>query len=266
MDQHFSFNKLLNNDEIVPIKKEWLNSLTSPQDGMWEHFRENGQIWKILLDKNIIGYASIDEDNQLLQFYVTSKYLPKGENIFKAFIIENKIQSGIVGTNNLVYLSMALNNVKTLKVHTCLFRNFHKVVIAEKEGILKVCQNEDLNRIVDFCHFSLGAPKEWLVSYIGELILKKEIFSFEKNNKIIGTCEVRRSTTSPNFADIGMVVSPDFRKLGYGTFLLHKAKTMALEWGKIPICSCEKNNIGSLKAIQNCGFVSMHQLLAVTFR
>lgn len=62
-----------------------------------------------------------------------------------------------------------------------------------------------------------------------------------------------------------MIVSPDYRREGYGTYLLSRAKAIALEWGKIPICSCEKGNVGSLKSIHNSGFISMHQFLSITF-
>jgi len=112
----------------------------------------------------------------------------------------------------------------------------------------------------------MEAPKEWLVGYIGGLIEKGEIFSLKDGNEIIGTCEVRKSITAPKYADIGMVVSPDYRRKGYGTYLLNKAKTLALEWGRTPICSCEKNNVGSIKSINNCGFVSMYQLLSIVFK
>ena len=95
---------------------------------------------------------------------------------------------------------------------------------------------------------------------------KGEIFSLEDGDEIIGTCEVRKSITAPEFADIGMVVSPAYRRKGYGTYLLNRAKTIALEWGKTPICSCEKDNIGSVKSIHNCGFVSKYQLLSIDFK
>jgi len=254
----------MNVDEITHFKNEWLSSLTSPQDGMWESFRNNAVNWGIVCEHEMIGYASVGEGNQLLQFYISPKYLSQGELIFKEFINKMKIKTGIVGTNNLIYLSIAVNFVKKLSVNTYLFRNNYEVNIEEKEGILKECQNEDIERIVNFCHYSMGAPKEWLVGYIGGLIEKKEIFSFEDKDEIIGTCEIRKSTTAIGFADIGMVVSPDFRRKGYGTYL-NRAKKIALKWGKTPICSCEKDNIGSVKSIQNCGFVSMYQLLSISF-
>ena len=214
----------------------------------------------------MIGYASKGEGNQLLQFYISPKYLLKGEVIFKELINKLKIKAGIVGTNNLSYLSIALGFVKHLAIHTYLFRNNYEVFIEEKEGELKDCEKSDLERIVNFFHNSMGAPKEWLVNYVGKLIEKREIFFLENKDEIIGTCEVRISRTAPKFADIGMVVSPSYRRKGYGTYLLYKAKGIALERGKIPICSCEKDNIGSIKSINNCGFVSIYQLLTISFK
>ena len=266
MKRNYSFHKVAHVDELAMLKNEWLDSLTSPQDGMWEFFRNNTMNWEIACDDERIGYASVGEGNQLLQFYISPKYLWKGEVIFKEFIDKMEIKTGIVGTNNLSYLSIALNFVKELNVNTYLFRNTYEVNIEEKDGILKECQNEDIERIVNFYHYSMRAPKEWLIGYIGGLIEKREIFTLEDGDKIIGTCEVRNSATAPEFADIGMVVSPDYRRQGYGTFLLNKAKTIALEWGKTPICSCEKDNVGSIKSIDNCGFVSKYQLLSIAFK
>ena len=264
MERNYSFKEVTNIDELAELKNEWLNSLSSPQDGMWESFRNSAMSWGIVYDQKIIGYASVDQDNKLLQFYISPIHFSQGEDIFKAFIFKMKIKTGIVGTNNLGYLSVALNFVKELSVNTYLFRNYTEVSIEEKEGILKECQEGDIDRIVNFCHYSMGAPKEWLVGYIGGLIEKKEIFCLENNDKIIGTCEIRKSTTL-GFADIGMVVSPDFRRKGYGTYLLNKAKKIALEREMTPICSCEKENIGSIKSIHNCGFVSKYQLLSISF-
>lgn len=263
---NYRFSKIIEVDELAILKKNWLDSLTSPQDGMWDSFRDGAEDWGIFENGEMIGYGSKGEGNELLQFYILPTHLWKGEDIFKDFIDLLQIKTGIVGTNNLVYLSFALVFVKDLAIHTYLFRNTYEIFVEEKEGELKSCEESDLVRIVKFCYISMGAPKEWLAKYIGTLIARREMFFLEHKNEIIGTCEVRRSKTAPKFADIGMVVSPSYRRQGYGTYLLHKAKEIALERGKIPICSCEKDNIGSKKSIHNCGFVSMNQLLRVSFK
>ncbi len=253
------------NSELVELKNEWQSSLASPQDGMWESFRNSAVHWEIRKVDQMIGYACVNENNQLLQFYITPKHLSQGEFIFKEFIQGVKIEKGIVGTNNPTYLSIALNFANKLEVNTCLFSNRLERTIPKKDGTLKECQTEDIERIVDFCNYAMGAPKEWLTGYISNLVKKGEVYVLENNKTIIGTCEIRKSTTASDFADIGMIVSPDHRRKGYGTYLLDKAASISTEWDRQPICSCEKQNIGSLKSIQKCGFVSKHQLLSITF-
>ena len=265
MKPDHSFIQVKDVDELAELKTEWLQSLTSPQDGMWEFFRNSGIHWSIYVDTKMIGYASIGEENQLLQFYITPKCQERAKVIFRDFIDRMNIKNGLVGTNNLNFLSTAINFVKELNVHTCLFRDSYGVNIEAKGGVLRECQVSDLEKIVNFCHYSMGAPKDWLQGYIGELVNNKEIYFFEKEGAIIGTCEVRKSNSAKGFADIGMVVSPDFRLQGYGTYLLNRARPIALEGGNIPICSCEKDNIGSLKSIHNCGFTSNYQLLMIKF-
>ena len=253
-------------DAISNLKEHWLASLTRPQDGMWASFRDGAKYWGIQSDNLFIGYACANEQQQLLQFYVLPKYLPQGISLFEQFIELTNIKHGVVGTNNPVFLSLALHFAQSVEVHTYLFNDHFKVTLADRDGHLHQCSPSDLERVVDFCHYSIGAPKEWLHQYIGGLIEKEEVFTFENASETIGTCEVRKSISDPRFTDIGMIVSPDHRKKGYGTYLLHKAKTIALDQGQTPICSCEKENIGSLKSIHNCGFRSIHQLLTFNFK
>lgn len=45
----------------------------------------------------------------------------------------------------------------------------------------------------------------------------------------------------------------------------NRAAHIALDNGKLPICSCEKVNLGSLKSIYKNRFVSTYELLSVEF-
>lgn len=265
MQQDYNFREASSTETLVHLKEQWMANLTRPQDGMWESFRNNAKQIEISKQEKVIGYACIGEGNQLLQFYVLPKQMEQGLTIFQQFIKQFQIERGMVGTNNPVYLSLALHFLEKMDIHTYLFEDCFESKVKEKDGIFRKGTAADLEKIVDFCHYSMGAPKAWLTGYIGDLIGKGEVFLLENTAVIIGTCEVRKSTAAPAYADIGMIVSPDFRKQGYGSFLLNKAKTIAIEWKKTPICSCEKGNVGSLKSIHNCGFTSKHQLLAVSF-
>ncbi|MEO1654313.1 MAG: GNAT family N-acetyltransferase, partial [Bacteroidota bacterium] len=176
-----------------------------------------------------------------------------------------KIKKALVGTHNPQFLSLALHFVKELKIHTYLFRESLDVSVEEKKGAFSPANSIDLEQIVDFGQLSTEGNKEWLRGYFAKLIEKGALFQLIAKGQIIGTCEVRKSITHPAHADIGMIVSPEFRGQGYGTFLLNKAKTIAQEWGRIPICSCEKDNPASFQAISHCGFRSNFQLLEISF-
>ena len=262
----YKFNKITDADVLSPLKTDWQKSLTAPQDGMWEVFREYADQWKITCGDKTVGYACVNDENCLLQFYLVPNSMKDGVSVFEQFIEQEKIQNGLVGTNNPIFLSLALHAQQKINIHTYLFTDFLDLNTGEKEGTLKTAKDEDLERITEFCHIAMGAPKEWLSGYLGNLISRVELFSFENNGEFLGTCEVRKSDTSPDIADVGMVVSPDHRRKGMGTFLLGKAKEKARELNRKAICSCEKDNIGSLKSIQNNGFRSINQLLSVEFK
>lgn len=250
---------------LQSLKQEWHKTLVAPQDDMWEAFTEQAMHWAIVKEDQTIGYAVVNEENCLLQFFINASWLPEGVAIFQEFILQQKITQAIIGTNNPICLSIAMHIQKTVSVHTYLFADMQSVGLKERSSTLKNAGPDDLERVVDFCQMSMGAPKAWLNVYIGNLINRSEFFILEEGAEILGTCEVRKSESNPSVAAVGMVVSPEHRKQRVGTYLLGKAKEIALQWGRQAICSCEKDNIGSLKAIQNNGFRSIHQMLGMEF-
>ena len=152
-----------------------------------------------------------------------------------------------------------------MNVDTYLFTNYLDSIIEENEKQVRPTESDELDKLVNFYHGSMDAPKEWLNSYLGNLNNKRELFVLEEGPEILGVCEVRRSESDSSIANIGMVVSTQHRRKGLGTYLLSKAKEIAISWDKQPICSCEKDNIGSLKSIQRSGFRSIHQMLYMEF-
>lgn len=261
----FDFNKITDTSTILPLKEEWRKTLTGPQDDMWEAFTEYADHWALKEEDETIGYACVNEENLLLQFFVLSPEIQHGITVFQQFLQQQNINKALIGTNNPACLSLAMHFQKKLEVHTYLFTDFLHVTPVEKEGILRSAGSTDLEKVVDFCHISMGGPKEWLTGYLGNLIAKEALFMFEDGAEILGTCEVRKSENNPAVANIGMVVSATHRRKSLGTFLLGKAKGIAIQQGKQPICSCEKDNIGSLKSIERNGFRSLHQMLSIEF-
>jgi GNAT superfamily N-acetyltransferase len=232
---------------------------------MWEIFRDTAEHWAFTADNQVIGYACANEEHGLMQFYLSPKWQHNRVGTLKNFLQREGITKGIVGTNNPVFLSAALELLQSVEVDTYLFTDQHQTVGEEKAGDFLAAKEEDLDRLIDFYRLSIGAPEPWLRGYLGSHIERGEIFFLKQQDIIIGACEVRKSDSNNSIADLGMVISPNFRRQGYGTFLLGKAKGVAHEWARASICSCEKANLGSTRSIRKNGFRSRHQLLRVTF-
>ena len=251
--------------QIQFIKTHWRENLLAPQDDMWEAFMEMAVQWEIRLNEEIIGYACVNDDNILLQFYLLPFWLNHKEKLFEQFIKQQNIKKAILGTNNPVPLSSAMPFQKAIKVHTSLFTDLVKLDKIEKKETLTLAKTEDLDHLVDFCLESIGAPKEWSQGYFENLIVKQELFMLMNQGEIQGTCEVRKSIYDKKVAHIGMIVSCQYRRKGLGTYLLGLAKEIAIDWNRHPVCSCECDNLGSLKSIQNNGFRSKYQILSMEF-
>ncbi len=259
------FSQVADTMPLEPLKIAWRKSLTAPQDDMWESFIDQADHWAIHFNNQTVGYACVNKNNRLLQFFVVPQWLPEGTLVFEQFIHQLNIKEAIIGTNNPLCLSVAMHFQESIQIEGYLFADFLPAKVSEKEGTVSLAKIEQLEKLVEFCQQGSGGPSEWLNGYLGNLINKGELFVFEYEGETLGTFEVRTSDSNPNVANIGMIVSPRHRKQGLGTFLLGKAKETALAWGKQPICGCDKDNTGSLKCIHNNGFRSIHQMLRLKF-
>lgn len=260
----YQFEEIAESDSAIEMEMECQNSLLSPQDGMWESFRKSSEYWFVKKENQKIGYYNLHQDFGLIQFYIKSDFENEANQIFGELIKSQKINKAIVGTNHPIFQKAANHFCKEKKKHTYLFELGEEIFFEEKQGDFRLSKETDLERIVQFCKISIGAPEEWLKKYVLDLIKKQEHYFLELNHEIIGISEVRKSISQKGIADIGMIVNPKFRRKGYGTYLLNKGKTIAIENQLKPICSCEVDNIGSFKSIQKCGFQSTHQLLKMT--
>lgn len=258
-------SKVTDLTSLTELRKSWRAQLTGPQDGMWEIFRDTAEHWVFTTSDQQVGYACVSEEHGLIQFYLSPEWQDQRVATLQNFLRQEGLGKGMVGTNNPVFLSAALEVMQAVEVDTYLFTDQLGVMTEEKPGDLKPATKEDLDQLIGFYHYCIGAPEFWLRGYLGNHIQRGEVFYLVQSDTIVGACEVRKSDSNEGIADLGMLVSPDFRRQGYGTFLLGKAKTIAHEWGCTSICSCEKDNVGSTRSIQKNGFRSAHQLLKVRF-
>jgi GNAT superfamily N-acetyltransferase len=265
---HTLFSEIKDSGPPKFLVSEYRKQLNSTPDGMWEAFAEVADSWLIESDGQPIGYGLVNSEGWLIQFFVIEHYLAQGTDLLRRFLLQQSISRAIVGTHDPTFLSVAMPLQKRATPHTYLFYDYTGTVAGlnvKQTGSIHLATASDKEKLVDFCHHSVGASKIWLSGYIGSLINKGELFYLENNETVIGTFEVRQRDTYPLVADLGIIVSPAHRHKGIGTYLLARAKQEALQLGKLPICSCECTNTGSMKAILNNGFRSRYQLFQMDF-
>ena len=256
--QNIHFNKVEDKNILSDLETEWRNTLTFPNDDFWEAVFDSSQHWGLNQGEETIGYACVGSSNTLLQFFVSAKWLEQGRVILEHFIKEQEIKKARMATNNPIYLSLSMHFQKSVVVDGYLFKDMVDISLEEKKGDFKTATSEDLERLVDFSHRVLDAPKDWLNGYISNWISREEFFLFERNNEIVGTCEARTTPVNSEVASLGIVVCPEHRNQGIGAYLLGKAKAIAKSRNQQAICGCSKDNISSLKAIEKNGFRIIH--------
>ncbi len=251
---NINFEVIDNKETISSLEKEWRNSLTFPLDDYWEYQLECCIHWALKLEGNIIGYACLTEKNTLYQFYITPKYLMHGTEILEEFIKQREIKKALIGTNNPICFSLIMHFQKSMEIYGYTFKDMEEANLEEKEGEFRVAETKDLERLVSFSHEILGAPEDWFRDYIGNWINREEFFVLEKQDEIIGTLEIRTTDLYTQIACLGIVVSPKYRRQGYGSYLLSKGKSISKSRNIEPICACTEDNIPSRKAIEKSGF------------
>lgn len=216
----------------------------------------------------MIGYACVPEKNTLSNFYITPKHSLHGKVVLEEFIKQREIKKAEVTTNNPICLSLIMHFQKSIEIDSYLFKDMEEVIQEERDVEFRQAEPDDLESLVNIQVASEifegeEASKDWLKDYFDDLISRAAVFVLEKKNKIIGFLEARTSNLKTKTTSLGVVVLPEYRKQGYGSYLICKGKTISRSIHSEPICSCNIKNIGSRKTIEKSGFRILHLSLLV---
>jgi len=250
-------------DNIIKFQNQYYQHILVPIDDYWEDgIIAKGTYYEIISQKPI-GYLVVDDDKVLLQFYLYSSR-EKTSEVFKFCIKTLQITDAIANTYEPDYLNLCLDQSNHHEIIALFYKDDCDISVNKPlpNLIEKVAELDDLDAAIIYSEVQ-GAPAEWLKIYYYHLIQKKSLYLYLLDNKIIASGELRPSKTSRNAANIGMTVSSQYRKLGLGSYILYRMKTLSKDMDLTPVCGTDVDNIASQKTILKCGFYPYHRALKI---
>ncbi|MFS1860490.1 GNAT family N-acetyltransferase [Vibrio lentus] len=265
--------KISSLSDLSELKSAYFTESTAPLDGMWHFgFVPMSDHFGFYKNGKLVGYCVLNGEGYLLQFFLTATANANIADLF-TLIIENnssvigEVKGAFVSTAEPQYLSLCLDNTESFKVNALMFRQRPTAVANNIENVeMTLATEEQLDQLVEFASSAIGAPKEWLTGYYGNLIARQELWGYWKSNSILATGECRKfDEHQTQFADLGMIVAQAERGKGLATRVLNFLTQHATSQGLEAMCSTESSNIGAQKAIIRAGLSSKNRILQFDF-
>ncbi|MCF7506966.1 GNAT family N-acetyltransferase [Vibrio sp. L3-7] len=269
--------KISSLSDLSELKTAYFTESTAPLDGMWHFgFVPMSDHYGFYENNSLVGYCAVNGEGYLLQFFLAPTANHNIEDLF-ALIVENnssvisEMKGAFVSTAEPQYLSLCVDNTESFKVNAMMYRqNSQARSDCDSDRIeeieMSLATQEQLDQLVEFASAAIGAPKEWLTGYYGNLIARQELWGYWESDDILATGECRKfDEHQTQFADLGMIVAQEERGKGLATRVIHFLKQHANSQGLEAICSTESSNIGAQKAITRAGLSSKHRILQFDF-
>ncbi len=256
-------------NELAGLKRAYLASLAAPFDGMWEAFATMSRHREMRSAGERVGYFCVNDEGQLLQFYV----VPTAENVvaelFAAVVARDEVEGAMVYTADHLFLGLCLDLHKEVRVHTYLYQRHHRgepVFEDAAQASLDPVLAGELDAIAELQRDSLDQDLgDWLVGYLENLIARRELYALRLRGEVLGTGEARVSDSQPPFADLGVITMRRHRGRGVASHILWRLGQLCHHRELVPICSTTVENLAAQRAIAKAGFLSRHRILEVAF-
>jgi len=243
--------------EIQELRKEYLDSLPVFQDIYLEFIIAEAFCYKFIEGDDDYGYVIVTEEGLLVEFYIKDKHISMAGDCFSRVIKDLNIKSIYCKTYDFILLDCCLSNKYSYETIGCLFRDFKESKVEYSCDLnIRLAEDSDLTFLMDQ-YDEVFEPKERL----HEFIRNKSIYLACIEDSIVGCGFLTRVNQSYDYYDLGVWVSPDYRKKGYATTIMRYMIDVCKKKNYTPICGCDINNHASRGMLKNLGFISKYKLI-----
>jgi ribosomal protein S18 acetylase RimI-like enzyme len=243
--------------DIYNLRREYLSCLVRFQDIYLEFLVSDSVAYQIIDNEQIVGYAIVYNDNNLVEYYIVNDQLHQCTHYFSTLI--NKLSISIVSCKSFDFtlLNCCLINALRYSIVGYLYRDFIDMGIQSTTDLFFRYANLSDLPFLAKQDDDVFEPKEMLK----EFIVSKAILIVQKQRSVVGCGFLTRVTEDFNYFDLGVWVDPAYRKQGHATQIMSYMRQLCLNNDWIPICGCDASNFASQKMLSNVGFVSNHKLI-----
>ncbi len=237
-------------------RKAYLDSLSEAQEFHLENLVKHGRSFLISHEGNVMGYA-VENEGSVIEFYLDPQKGALRAEAFKEFLKHSGSTWARCKTFDIQMMEAAESLPARKQTGGILFRKFvaskvpHDPLIVATPGTLG-----DMDEILAM-HDGFFDSREEIQSYLNEAGL----MVFRNAGEVVGCGILKRIIASRNDFDIGMVVSPEHRRKGLGSYIVERIKDHCLQLGYNPVCGCHADNIASRHALEKAGFIASHSIL-----
>lgn len=247
-------------DKIRKLRTEYLNSLPEFQELFIELMIEDSDYYNIQAENKDIGYAVRNNEGDLIEFYVTYKYIPESDVIFRQILKELSIMFIYCKSFDYLLLGNCLINSLPYSVLGILYRDYVEPLI-EKDPDIKM-KKSGLSSVGLLLEQDASINELFETErQLTDFIQTGNVFEFYKDDEFIGCGMVLRTHPDWNYCDLGVWVKPLHRGNSYGSQIISGLREFAIKNSMIPSCGCAIENKASQRTIEKSGFVSRHKLI-----
>ncbi len=256
------FNKIIDGKTSQNLREPYIRQLALAQEYYLELLVNKGSLYQILVDGLEAGYFILSENNILLEFFVLPEWVNRMDEYFGIILKEFGVTKALCKTFDTDLLFCCEGYQKSTSTAGFLFREFAgKPNGISPSGItVRRADMADESQIIAVNEEVFDHPEE-----VGQYIQAQQIFLFEKENNLVGFGIYSPVICGREDYDIGMLITPEFRHKGYGTFIIQYLVNFCRQNGWNPNAGCAVENTASRKCLEKAGFVTRHRLLKFLF-
>jgi GNAT superfamily N-acetyltransferase len=230
-------------------------------------FRGWSEPHRLVYQDRAIGYGLVEVETdyrQLMEFFLLPVHRPDARAIQEQFLRQLSVSHIQTDTRREFQTLMFYDCCEQVTAHDVYFRDRFLTQYALPGLTFRRAREEDCPALFPVLQGPGGAPFEMeSEDELREWVRSGSRWILADGETVVGVGAIFDDFNRP-FAEVGMMVTPSFRRRGCGSYILQELKRECYRLGLVPTSRCAWDNVGSRRSHDRAGFVpSGRQLLGV---